>query len=86
MIYSVKAYFKRKPQRVYLSKFVGVQPMPANGREMRMVLDHKEEGRNEGGNKIFVPSYLEDNVDVLRSFDSFHVRVLHEIFMFSSIS
>lgn len=51
-----------------------------------MVLDHTGKGRNEGGNRVFVLAYLEDNVAVLRSFDSFHVRVLHEIFMFSSIS
>lgn len=60
--------------------------MLVNGRETR---DRSRSYRKRAGMKerigfLFSPN-LEDSVGVLRSFDSIHVRVLHEIFMFSSI-
>ena len=55
LIYSVKAYFKKKPHCVYLSKFIGILPFLAWFMSKRneghfLIQDH---GWNEGGSRVF---------------------------------
>lgn len=79
LIYSVKAYFKRNPRCVYLSKFIGFQPV-------LMAFTLKMRGASCGQRRMasvtkvigfFIFSYLEDNCYCLRSFDPFCVRGVH---------
>lgn len=55
LIYSVKAYFKKKPHCVYLSKFLGTLPIlvlfMSKRNEGRFLME--DDGKNEGGNGIF---------------------------------
>lgn len=56
LIYSVKAYFKKKPHCVYLSKFLGILPILAlftSKRNEGPFLMTQSDGRNEVGNRVF---------------------------------
>lgn len=72
LIYSVKAYFKKKPHCVYLSKFIGLRPIISgfkskrNERCFRML----EVEKGGGDNRVFTFSFLEHSFCVLRPFDS----------------
>lgn len=88
LIYSVKAYFKRKQHCVDLSKFIGLQPTLALLKWERDVggflLLHKG-GRIKEVTGLFLFSYLEDNFCFLRPFDLFVWGVvwnLHVLFYF----
>lgn len=77
LIYSVKAYFKRKPHCVDLSKFIGLQPTLALlkwERDVGGFLLLHNGGRMKEVTGLFLFSYLEDNFCFLRPFDLFCVR------------